>query len=247
LHEDAGPGGQSASVLVLAEAAKSPGELSLRYDLESEPLVVGRVPGDLGVGGQCEGGETALPRPGGGGVQERFSQTPPGVVGVHGNLLDMGVCVDDVDEKVGHRAIRIVGDDLGPAVLLVGGQFRERRRLVVRDGSHAEVVEHRAGSSLDVAKSREISTASGADHNASVRVSTGPMWSFLQPCLCRGGIPAARQVGQSHIRCRRRVLASGVVRIAFPPAVSRWAMPTAWRAPSRGSQKYVRGDSTRRS
>lgn len=59
-HGDAGPPGQTASLLVFADAAKPLGHLIFRHDLETEPPVVGRVPRDVGVGGQRQGSEAVL-------------------------------------------------------------------------------------------------------------------------------------------------------------------------------------------
>ena len=115
-HGDAGPPGETAGLLVFADAAKPLGDLIVRHDLEAEPPVVGRVPRDVGVGGQRQGSEAVLLGPCSSGVQERLSEALSGVSGVHGDLLDMGVSIDHVEQEVGHGTIGVVGNDPGPIV-----------------------------------------------------------------------------------------------------------------------------------
>jgi len=49
---------------------------------------------------------------------EPLPETLSGMVGMHRDLLDMGVSIDHVDEEVGHGMIRVVGDDPGATVFL---------------------------------------------------------------------------------------------------------------------------------
>jgi hypothetical protein len=57
--------------------------------------------------------------------------------GVHGDLLDMGISIDDVDKEIGHGTIRIVSDDPGATILLERGQVGDGRWFIVCDGTHA--------------------------------------------------------------------------------------------------------------
>jgi hypothetical protein len=72
---DAEPVDEAASLLVLADALEPIGDLSRSHDLESEPLVVGRVPRDVGVRGQRQGSEAVLRGPCSGDVQKRLPKT----------------------------------------------------------------------------------------------------------------------------------------------------------------------------
>ena len=70
-HGDTEPPGEAAGRFVLTDAAQPLVELILSHDLEAEPLVVGRVPRDLGVGGQRQGSEVVLLSPRSGGEASR--------------------------------------------------------------------------------------------------------------------------------------------------------------------------------
>lgn len=163
-HRDAGPPGEAASLFMFADAAEPIGDLIFSHDLEAEPLVIGCVPRNVGVGGQRQSSEAVLLSPCGGGVQECLAQTLSSMVGVHGDLLDMGVPINHVEEEVGHGTIRVVGDDPGPTVLLEAGQLGDGWRFIVCDGSHVKVAERRTGCSLELANSRQVFPASGPEH-----------------------------------------------------------------------------------
>jgi hypothetical protein len=60
---------------VFADAAELIGDLIFSHDLEPEPLVIGCIPQDVGVGGQRHGSQAVLLGPGSGGVQERLAET----------------------------------------------------------------------------------------------------------------------------------------------------------------------------
>lgn len=153
-HGDAAPPGEAASLFVLADAAIPIADLSLSHDLESEPLIIGRVPRDVGVGGQRQSSESALFSPRSGGVQQGPPETPPGMFGVNGDLLDMGIPIDDVDKEVGHGTIRIVSNDPGATILLEGDQVCDGRWSIVCDGTHAQVSKRRTRCALDLLNSR---------------------------------------------------------------------------------------------
>ena len=51
-HGDAGPRGEATSLFMFADAAEPIGDLIFSHNTEAEPLVVRRVPCDVGVGGQ---------------------------------------------------------------------------------------------------------------------------------------------------------------------------------------------------
>jgi hypothetical protein len=149
---------------MLSNAAKPSGHLSLVENVEPKPLVVRGVPRDVGVGGQRQRCEVVLPGPRGGGVQQRAPKALSRMSGVHGDLLNVGVAVDDVSEQVGDRPIRFVCDDPGTPVLLKDGQGGDKHGFIVCDGMHTQFSERRAGGPLRLAKRREVMEASRSDH-----------------------------------------------------------------------------------
>lgn len=107
------------------------------HDLEAEALVVGSVPGEVGVGGQRQGRQPLLLGPRRSSVQQCFAKTLSRMVRMHGDLFDMGVSIHHVEQKVRHRIVRIVGDDPGSTALLESGQLGNRGRFIVCHGGQA--------------------------------------------------------------------------------------------------------------
>lgn len=70
------------------------------------------------------------------------------MVGMHGDLLNVGVAIDDVEQKVRHEIALVVGDDSSASVLLEGCEVGDGWGLVVCDRGHPKVSEGRAGGAL---------------------------------------------------------------------------------------------------
>jgi hypothetical protein len=79
------------------------------------------------------------------------------------HLLDMRVAVDDVDEDVADRVIRLVNGDPGPAVHRVAGEHLHGGGLVVRDGGQTDIPEPLPCRPLDLTQGCSIFNGSRSD------------------------------------------------------------------------------------
>jgi hypothetical protein len=82
---------------------------------------------------------------------------------MHGDLLDVGIAVDDTQQEIRNRAPLPVWIDEDPAPALESGQFLEGARIVVGDRVHAKIAEYGSGCALNLDEERKFVLAGQTD------------------------------------------------------------------------------------
>ncbi|MBV9650924.1 MAG: hypothetical protein JO296_12390 [Pseudonocardiales bacterium] len=86
---------------------------------------------------------------------------------MHGDLLDVRVGIDHIEQEIGQGTVRIVSDDPGPTVLLESSQLGNRWRFIVGHSSHAENSKGCPGGSLKLARFEQVLGVSGSHFDLS--------------------------------------------------------------------------------
>lgn len=117
----------------------------------------------MGVGGERQTGQVVLFGPFVRGVDELPTDPLPRMVRVHGNLLDVRMPIESLDQQIRHGVVVLVSEDQESVGFLKRGQVRDARRVVLRN-EIAEITEGHTCRSLHLLEHGQIIDVSATNH-----------------------------------------------------------------------------------